>query len=440
MRRCTIAQPATVTGIGLHLGLPCELTFRPAAERTGIVFRRVDLPGAPEIPALVSEVTATDRRTQLGRGNAAIHTVEHVLSAVAAMGLDDLVIEMSGPEPPIADGSSVSFHSALVRAGVRELSEEADYLTLREPLRVIDGNSVYEAHPSDHLVLDVTVDFPHPIIGRQVGRYCVNAESYRAELAPARTFGFLREVEELRSKGLIKGASAQNAVVLDDVGVVDNTLRWEDEFVRHKALDCVGDLALAGARVRAHIVAVRPSHRGTVTLVREMVRAWRSETSGETGSETSKQEMRKEMTGVMGIEEIMKVLPHRYPFLLVDRILEVEPNKRIVGIKNVTINEPFFQGHFPGHPIMPGVLIIEAMAQVGGMLLIGGVGDPGEKVVYFLSLDNVRWRKPVKPGDQIRFELEVVQIRGPVCKMRGVAKVDGELVAEADMAAMVRNR
>lgn len=432
MKRCTIVRPTTVTGVGLHLGQPCDLTFHPAPEHTGVVFRRVDLPGCPEIPALVSEVTATERRTQLGRGNAAIHTVEHVLSAVAAIAVDDLVIEMSGPEPPIVDGSSAPFHDALMEAGVCELSAEVDYLTLKEPLRVIDGNSVYEAHPSDSLTLDVSIDFPHPIIGRQAGRYSVSRASYRAELAPARTFGFMREVEELRAKGLIRGASPQNAVVLDDTAVIDNVLRWDDEFVRHKALDCVGDLALAGTRVKAHIVAVRPSHRGTVTLVREMVRAWQTE--------TSKKGARNGMDGVMGIEEIMKVLPHRYPFLLVDRILEVEANKRIVGIKNVTINEPFFQGHFPGHPIMPGVLIIEAMAQVGGMLLMGGVGQPGEKVVYFMSLDNVRFRKPVKPGDQLRFELDVVQIRGSVCKMRGVAKVDGETVAEADMAAMVRDR
>jgi UDP-3-O-[3-hydroxymyristoyl] N-acetylglucosamine deacetylase/3-hydroxyacyl-[acyl-carrier-protein] dehydratase len=399
------------------------------------VFRRIDLPDTPAIPALVSEVTATERRTQLGTGDAAIHTVEHVLSAVMAVGLDDLYIDMTAPEPPIADGSAVTFLDALDHAGVQELEGEAEYLTLIEPLRVIDGESVYEAHPADDLTLDVTVDFAHPIIGRQAGRYVVTEDAYRAELASARTFGFVREVDELRAKGLIRGATAQNAVVLNDVGVVDNELRWDDEFVRHKALDCLGDLALSGARVRARVVAVRPSHRGTVTLVREMVRAWRRETS----STITKTETRKVMAGAMGIEDIMNVLPHRYPFLLVDHILEVE-EKRIVGVKNVTINEPFFQGHFPGHPIMPGVLIIEAMAQVGGMLLMGNVEDAGQKVVYFIALDNVRWRKPVKPGDQLRFELEMVQIRGSVCKMRGVAKVDGELVAEADMAAMVRDR
>jgi UDP-3-O-[3-hydroxymyristoyl] N-acetylglucosamine deacetylase/3-hydroxyacyl-[acyl-carrier-protein] dehydratase len=203
---------------------------------------------------------------------------------------------------------------------------------------------------------------------------------------------------------------------------MDNTLRWADEFVRHKAMDCVGDLALAGRRVRAHVIAHRPSHAGTVRLVREMTRMACKETT------------------VIEIEEIMRVLPHRYPFLLVDRVIELEDGKRVVGIKNVTINEPFFQGHFPGHPIMPGVLIIEAMAQVGGILLMGTVPDPESKVVYFVSLDNVKWRKPVRPGDQLRFELDVVQIRGSLCKMKGVAKVDGAVVAEADMAAMLRDR
>jgi UDP-3-O-[3-hydroxymyristoyl] N-acetylglucosamine deacetylase/3-hydroxyacyl-[acyl-carrier-protein] dehydratase len=255
----------------------------------------------------------------------------------------------------------------------------------------------------------------------------VTRDSFARDLAGARTFGFVHEVEALRAKGLIQGASTANAVVLDDVGLHDSELRWPDEFVRHKAMDIVGDLALAGRRIRARVVASKPSHRGTVTLVREMMRHARP--PAKTQERT-----------VLGIEEIMKVLPHRYPFLLVDRIIEIEEKKRIVGLKNVTINEPFFQGHFPGHPIMPGVLIIEAMAQVGGMLLMGVLDDAPSKVVYFMSLDNVKFRRPVKPGDQIRFELEIVQIRGPVCKMRGVARVDGEVVAEADMAAMVRDR
>jgi UDP-3-O-[3-hydroxymyristoyl] N-acetylglucosamine deacetylase/3-hydroxyacyl-[acyl-carrier-protein] dehydratase len=420
--RRTIARAAALEGIGLHLGIPCRITFQPAPSGQGIFFRRMDCVGGPRIRAHVSEVSASERRTQLGKGEYAIHTVEHVLAAVSGLQIDDLTIEMDGPEPPILDGSAAPFLAALAEAGLATLKGEPEFLELTEPVRIIDGASVYEAFPADHLELDVTIEFDHPRIGRQSRRITVTEDSFAQELSRARTFGFIHEVDALRSKGLIKGASLENAIVLDDVDVLSGDLRWADEFVRHKAMDCVGDLALAGAHVRARIVELKPSHRGTVTLVREMVKAGRQEKSMYT------------------IEDIMKVLPHRYPFLLVDRILEIEEKKRIVGLKNVTINEPFFQGHFPGHPIMPGVLIIEAMAQVGGMLLMGSVDDPESKVVYFMSLDNVKFRKPVKPGDQIRFELEIVQIRGMVCKMRGVGKVDGEVIAEADMAAMVRDR
>ena len=420
--RRTVARPATVEGVGLHLGVPCRLTFRPAAPGAGVSFLRSDLAGAPSVLARAEHAVLAERRTQLGEGEAAVHTVEHVLAAVGGSEIDDLTIEMDGPEPPILDGSAAPFLDALVEAGIVEHGGRAEYLELRETVRVIDGESMYEASPASTLQLDVTIDFPHPIVGRQHGCYVVTRERFARELARARTFGFVREVEALRAKGLIRGASTANAVVLDDVGLVESELRWDDEFVRHKAMDCVGDLTLAGRRIRARVVAFKPSHRGTVTLVREMLKVARQETR------------------VLGIEEIMKVLPHRYPFLLVDRIVEIEAERRIVGLKNVTINEPFFQGHFPGHPIMPGVLIIEAMAQVGGMLLMGSLGDPESKVVYFMSLDNVKFRRPVKPGDQLRFELELTQVRGAVCKMRGVARVDGEVVAEADMAAMVRPR
>ncbi len=422
MSRKTLARPAVLEGIGLHLGVPCKITFQPAPARQGIVFRRTDCAGLPRIRAHVSEVSASERRTQLGRGEYAVHTVEHVLAAVAGMGIDDVTIDMNAPEPPILDGSAAPFVEALSEAGLADLDGEPDFLDLTEPVRIIDGASVYEAYPAAQLELDVTIEFPHPLIGKQSRRFVVTRESFASELSRARTFGFVHEVDALRGKGLIKGVSLDNAVVLDDSDILSGALRWDDEFVRHKAMDCVGDLALAGARVRARIVAVKPSHRGTVTLVRELVKAARKEKAMYT------------------IEDIMKVLPHRYPFLLVDRILEIEEKKRIVGLKNVTINEPFFQGHFPGHPIMPGVLIIEAMAQVGGMLLLGSVPDPDTKVVYFMSLDNVKFRRPVKPGDQLRFELDVVQLRGTVCKMRGVGKVDGEVVVEADMAATIRDR
>jgi UDP-3-O-[3-hydroxymyristoyl] N-acetylglucosamine deacetylase/3-hydroxyacyl-[acyl-carrier-protein] dehydratase len=420
--RKTLARPAVLEGVGLHLGVPCKITFQPAPARQGIFFRRTDCAGLPRIRAHVSEVSASERRTQLGKGEYVVHTVEHVLAAVTGMCIDDVTIDMDGPEPPILDGSAAPFVAALSEAGLANLDGEPDFLDLTEPVRIIDGASVYEAYPSEQLELDVTIEFPHPLIGKQSRRFVVTQETFASELSRARTFGFVHEVDALRAKGLIKGASLNNAVVLDDSDILSGDLRWSDEFVRHKAMDCIGDLALAGARVRARIVAVKPSHRGTVTLVRELVKAARKEKSMYT------------------IEDIMKVLPHRYPFLLVDRILEIEEKKRIVGLKNVTINEPFFQGHFPGHPIMPGVLIIEAMAQVGGMLLLGSLPDPDTKVVYFMSLDNVKFRRPVKPGDQLRFEVDVVQLRGTVCKMHGVGKVDGEIVVEADMAATIRDR
>jgi UDP-3-O-[3-hydroxymyristoyl] N-acetylglucosamine deacetylase/3-hydroxyacyl-[acyl-carrier-protein] dehydratase len=386
--------------------------------------------------------------------------VEHVLAAVCAADIDDVWIDVDGPEPPILDGSAAPFFEALQSAGLAAGHQPAEYLELRDPVRVIDGASVYEAFPAPALTLEVTIDFPHPMIGRQQGSYIVTPERFRQELAPARTFGFLHEQEMLRAMGLIRGASTENAVVLTDVGLLEGTLRWPDEFVRHKAMDCVGDLALAGRRVRARVSAIRPSHRGTVTLVREMVRAAVSATNAvseapdgslrathaspggrqETRMSESPRESKTVLKSTMSIDELIKVIPHRYPFLLVDRILEVEERKRIVGLKNVTINEPYFQGHFPGHPIMPGVLIIEAMAQVGGVLLLGSVDDYESKVVYFMSLDNVKFRRPVRPGDQLRFELEMTQIRGAVCKMRGVARVDGDVVAEAEMAAIVRDR
>lgn len=431
MSRRTVAQDASISGIGLHLGVPCKLTVRPAPSGTGVTFRRTDLAGSPTIPAHVERAVLTERRTQLGADPVSVHTVEHVLAAVGGLEVDDLIVELDGPEPPIGDGSAGPFVELLRRAGIAQQPGTVHYFRLDGPVRVTDGDSRYEAHPADDLQLDVSIDFAHPLVGRQSGRFVVTPDVFERELAGARTFGFAREVDALRGRGLIRGGTTQSAIVLDEGGVVDNTLRWPDEFVRHKALDCVGDLALAGGRIRARVVAERPSHRGTVLLVRAIVAA--------AGNGGSSKTVPKEKT-VYGIEEIMRVLPHRYPFLLVDRILELEQGKRVVGLKNVTINEPFFQGHFPGHPIMPGVLIIEAMAQVGGMLLLGAIPEPENKVVYFTSLNNVKWRRPVKPGDQLRFELQLLQVRGTMAKMSGIARVDGEVVAEAEMGAMVREK
>lgn len=269
--RATIVRTVTLDGIGLHLGQACRLTFRPAPSGTGRVFVRTDLPGSPATPAHVSVAVFAERRTQLGDGSAALHTVEHVLAAVAAEELDDLIIEMDAPEPPVLDGSARPFVEALRGAGREEWPEAAPLLVVDEPLRIEDGDSVYEARPADGLILDVVIDFPHPLIGRQELRLEVTPGSFAGELAGARTFGFVHEVAALQAKGLIRGATTDNAVVVGPSGVVGNVLRWPDEFVRHKALDCVGDLALAGARVRAHVFAERPSHSGTVRFVRELL-------------------------------------------------------------------------------------------------------------------------------------------------------------------------
>ncbi|MGE0353477.1 MAG: bifunctional UDP-3-O-[3-hydroxymyristoyl] N-acetylglucosamine deacetylase/3-hydroxyacyl-ACP dehydratase [Gemmatimonadales bacterium] len=423
MSRKTIERPATLAGIGLHTGATTRLTCRPAGPGVGIVFRRVDQPEAPEIPARLDQVTETERRTALGRGDHTIHTVEHVLAAVHALELDDLILELDGPEPPIGDGSFAPFLELLQSAGAATQEGEPAVFTVTAPFQVTEGDATYVVSPGRGLRLTTTIEWPHPLIGRQVGVYDLSAEAFAGELARARTFGFAAEVEGLRARGLIQGASTTNAVVLTDDGVVDTELRWPDEFVRHKAGDLVGDLALLGGRLRAHVIATRPCHQGNITLARAIARA---------GNRTG--------AIAMDIGKILDYIPHRYPFLLVDRIIESDGKNRIVGIKNVTINEPFFQGHFPGHPIMPGVLIIEAMAQVGGMLLLGQLEPTHDKVVYFMSLDNVKFRRPVVPGDQLRCELEMLQFRGKTCRMKGMAYVDGNVVAEAEMMARVVDR
>lgn len=271
MSRRSVARRVELSGVGLHMGIECRLGFEPAATGSGVRFRRSDRGGA-EVPARVERAVLAERRTQLGEGAEAIHTVEHVLAAVAAREIDDLVITMDGPEPPIMDGSAAPFFEALHEAGIVERSGAAEVLGLRERVQVTDGDARYVADPHDSLELEVSIDFSHPLIGHQAGRYDITTDTFARELAGARTFGFVREVEGLRAKGLIRGASTANAIVLDEQGVIDNTLRWPDEFVRHKAMDCVGDLALAGGRLRARVRAVRPSHRGTVLLVREIAR------------------------------------------------------------------------------------------------------------------------------------------------------------------------
>ena len=423
MTRRALAGTAVVSGRGLHTGAGVTARCTGGQPGQGIVFRRTDIPGAPPVAARLAEVTSTERRTALGAGAGSVQTVEHLLAAAAALAIDDLTVELDGPEPPIGDGSFTLYLQAFLDAGIVEHDGEPTIYRVTAPFQIMEGGATYVVAPAASLRLTTTIEWPHPLIGRQTGSYEITPEEFARELAAARTFGFLGEADMLRARGLALGASLETTLVLSEDGLVGGALRWPDEFVRHKAADVLGDLALVGGRVQAHVIATKPSHQGNIALARWLTR------TGQRGGDVA-----------MDIGRILDVIPHRYPFLLVDRIVEVEGTKRIVGIKNVTINEPFFQGHFPGHPIMPGVLIIEAMAQVGGMLLLGTIEDPEQKVVYFMSLDKVKFRRPVLPGDQLRCELEMLQNRGRTCRMKGVAYVDGNVVAEAEMMARVVDR
>ena len=420
-RQRTLAGAVTLEGPGVHSGQAAALTFRPAETDTGIRFKRTDLADAPEIPATLDHVVETELGTSLGVGSTTVLTVEHVLAALAGAGADNAVLELSGPEPPIRDGSFQDFVQAVASVGLVEQDAPARVIEVKEPVTVdCESGASYVAVPADGFRISATIQFAHPVIGRQYGSFEITPDNFERDLAPARTFGFRADAEALLARGLALGASLDNTVVLDEESVLNDGLRFPDEFLRHKAGDVVGDLALLGARIRGHIVAERPSHQGNVALARAIA---------EQGSRTQAQP-------ILDATKILRYLPHRYPMLLVDRIIEFEAGVRIVGIKNVSINEPFFQGHYPDHPVMPGVLQIEAMAQVGGLLLLEGDETKG-KLVYFMTLDNVKWRRPVTPGDQIVFEVEVVQLRRGTCRLRGTGRVDGHLVVEADMMARI---
>ena len=418
----TIAEEIRVAGIGVHCGAAVEVGIRPAPPGTGIVFRRTDVEGAPEIPARLEHVTTTERGTGLGADGVEVRTVEHLLASLASLEVDNAVIVVDGPEVPILDGSFAPWTSRLREAGLVSQPARATVFDVADPISVPGrGGQSYVAIPGPGLRVSATIEFEHTLIGRQYGDFSLDGTGFEDEIAAARTFGFREDADALRARGLAKGASLENTVVLGSDGVINGELRYPDEFLRHKVGDLVGDLSLIGGRLRGHIVADCPSHAGNVALARAILDS----------------RPRRARAAEIDIRRIMEHLPHRYPMLLVDRILDFEPRKRIVGLKNVTINEPFFRGHFPEHPIMPGVLIVEAMAQVGGLLLMDSVSDPEGKVVYFMSLNNVKWRRPVTPGDQVIFEMEMRSFRRRVCRMKGKGIVDGKVVAEAEMTARI---
>jgi UDP-3-O-[3-hydroxymyristoyl] N-acetylglucosamine deacetylase/3-hydroxyacyl-[acyl-carrier-protein] dehydratase len=431
----TLAAPASFEGVGLHTGARVHLTFHPAAPDSGITFVRADLPGRPRIPVR-PENSGNDhlqlRRTVLHCGGTEVHTVEHVLACLMGLSIDNADIEIDGAEAPEpAEGSALPIAQAILAAGVVEQGVPRDPLVIESPVCYSDEGVQIVGLPHDGLKITFTIQYDHPLLGTQHRSLEITPESFVREIAPARTFVLFRDVEALRKAGMIKGGTSKNAVVVkDDAIVSEGPLRFPDEFVRHKILDLLGDLCLLGRPLRGHVLSQKSGHDTNVRFVKRLTE-FKQETY-----------LHEDLLGRVhyDIAAIERIMPHRYPMLLVDRILLLEERKRVVALKNVTVNEPFFVGHFPGHPIMPAVLIVEAMAQAGGVLLLHTVDDPDTKLVYFMGIDNAKFRRPVLPGDQLIFDLEMVRLKSSICKMTGRCFVRGQLVAEADLLSKIVER
>ncbi len=457
----TIKRAISISGIGLHTGNNCTMTFKPAPPDSGIRFVRADLPNKPSIIADIDHVSDISRGTTLRDREVEVHTVEHVLAAFAGLQIDNMIVELDGNEPPVCDGSAKPYVDKLLEAGIDNQEADKVYLEIDTPMAYSEPERSVDlvVTPSDELRITFMIDYKNPALGTQYTTLVDLEKEFVEEFAPARTFCFLSEVEMLKEAGLIKGGSFDNAIVIYDsdlgqievdriqkalnlkekafvgkTGIINDTpLRFPNEPVRHKAVDLLGDLFLIGVPFKGHVLAARSGHKANVALARKMRELYKKK-------KIAGRYNGKKSHILFDINSILKIMPHRYPFLLIDRILDLEPDKRLVALKNVTINEPFFQGHFPGHPIMPGVLILEAMAQAGGVLLLNAIPNPELKVVYFMAIDNAKFRKPVLPGDQLRFELTMHAFRRNTCKMSGQAFVEDDLVASADFMAMVMDR
>lgn len=457
----TIVKPVSLSGIGLHTGSNSTITFKPAEPDTGIRFVCTAIQDSPEIPADIDHVVDNARDTTIGKGDVRIRQVEHVLSAIYGLEIDNLIVEVDSNEPPVCDGSAKPFVDILQKAGFKEQDSPKDFLVIEETIAFSDKENGIDmvVFPSDEFRITFMVDYKNPALGTQYTSMYSLTDEYVNEFSSARTFCFLHEVEELHNKGLIQGGNFDNAIVIVDRDLKDDELktlagkfgikddkihevngilggkelRYYNEPVRHKVLDLIGDLALLGVPLKAHVMAARSGHATHVKLVKQIRKIYKKKKI------TKKYQGKRVKKDVfLDLEAIKKILPHRYPFLLIDRIIDLNPGEQVNGLKNVTFNEHFFQGHFPGHPVMPGVLIVEAMAQTGAVLLLDMVEKAQEKVAYFLGIDKVRFRKPVVPGDQLIMEITLLRKRESSCKMAGKAYVAGKLVCEAEfMCALV---
>lgn len=458
----TIKKEVSISGVGLHTGNPSALTFKPAPENYGIRFKRMDLKDSPEILADIDHVVDISRGTTIAVKDAEVRTVEHVLASIIGCEIDNIIVELTTNEPPAIDGSAKPFVDILIQAGFQEQEAPKDYLVIDETVHYHDDKNEVDivALPLDDFKVTVMIDYRNPVLGSQYTGLFNLEKEFASQFAPARTFCFLHEVEELFEQGLIKGGKFDNAVVIVDrkitqsqlealmrkLGIQDsavlgengilnnNKLRFRNEPARHKVIDLIGDMALIGAPIKGHVMAARPGHRANIEFVKMLRKLYEKKRL------RVKYQVEKGSDVIFDINAIKKMLPHRYPFLLVDKIVELEPGKRIVGVKNVTINEPFFQGHFPQKPIMPAVLIVEAMAQTGGILLLSLFESYEGKLAYFTSIDKAKFRKPVVPGDQLFFDVEILDRKKNIYKLKGKAyknSLGGVLAAEAEIMAAI---